>query len=482
MNFTSPVFFVFLPTVLLLYCILPKKLRWLLLLAASYLFYAYYDVRLLGLIFLTTLVSWLSSLCMEQAETRRGRKAALAFTLITCLSILFLFKYLNFALDGLFSLCNLLGAHISFQGFDLLLPMGISFYVFQTMSYSLDVYRGKAAAEKHIGYYALFVVFFPQLVAGPIERPGDLLPQLKQAPSPEKIDFAEGFRFLLRGYAKKLLIADYLAGFVDTAYENISTAGGAALLAATLLFALQIYCDFSGYSDIALGSARFLGIRLTENFRNPYRAASIRDFWRRWHISLTRWFTDYLYIPLGGSHRGLLYQCRNIFITFLVSGLWHGADLTFVIWGGLHGIYLVGETLLFRASAHSEEKNPDSRRKFPQQLLTFLLVCLAWIFFRAATPKDAFTVIAEIFTNPQPGNLLIGLGLRQAQLLVLLLLILLLPLLERLPAISFAASEKGYNRQCRTALLYFLLGLAVLICRCLILTGQGDTSFIYFQF
>lgn len=476
MSFTTPVFFVFLPMVLLFYRLLPHKYRWLLLLTASYLFYAFYDVKLLGLILLTTLVSWFSALCMEQADTRKGKRLALILTLGICLGILFYFKYLNFTINGLFALCRLLGADISFQGFDILLPMGISFYTFQTMSYVLDVFRGKAAAEKHVGYYALFVVFFPQLVAGPIERPGDLLPQLKLSPTPNRADWAEGFRLFLRGYAKKLLIADYLSGIVDTAYGNIREAGGAALLAATLLFAVQIYCDFSGYSDIAAGSARFLGIRLTENFHHPYRAVIIRDFWQRWHISLTRWFTDYLYIPLGGSRKGLLSRCRNILIVFLVSGLWHGADLTFVIWGGLHGIYLAGETLLLG------KRKVTGRGRAVSRIITLTLVCFAWIFFRAASTGDALLVIREIFTHAQTGNLLAGLGLHQDGAVVLALLLMLLPLLEKLPAFPCGEDPEDKALRSRTALLYFLLSLAVLICRCLILTGQGDTAFIYFQF
>lgn len=510
MSFTSPAFFLFLPAVLLLYQLFPAKYRFLLLLAASCFFYAFYDVRLLGLIFLTTLVSYLSAICMEQAETKKGKRLALAFTMTVCLGILFLFKYLNLAADGIFALCRLSGADISFDGFHILLPMGISFYVFQTMSYAFDVYGGKMAAEKHLGYYALFVVFFPQLVAGPIERPGDLLPQLKRSRPICKENLLDGLCLFLRGYAKKILIADYLAGFVDAAYENIKEAGGAALLFATLLFAIQIYCDFSGYCDIALGCARFLGIRLSQNFRRPYQAVSIRDFWHRWHISLTRWFTDYLYIPLGGSKRGLFCHCRNIMITFLVSGLWHGADLSFVCWGGLHGIYLILETLLSHGMKRllsrkqdtcqdfltsQDQKVRSSKRPFPcreiccklktilQRTLTFLLVCFAWIFFRAATLDDAFLVIHEIFTHWQIGSLFAVLDLTRAKLILLAGMVLLLPFLEKLPAVRSSELPLSQARmQCSTALLYFLLITAILLCRCLVLTEQGATAFIYFQF
>lgn len=462
MSFTSPVFFIFLPVVLLLYRFLPKRGRLPLLLAASYLFYAYYDVRLLGLILLTTVVSYLAA-----------RKHSIRLCMVVCLLILFVFKYFNFTLQGLFGICNLFGASISFSGFSILLPMGISFYVFQTMSYTFDVHRGTIEAEQNYWYYSLFVVFFPQLVAGPIERPADLLPQLKASPTPTKADMAEGFCLFLRGYAKKLLIADYVAVFVNTAYGAVETAGGAALGIATLLFAIQIYCDFSGYSDIALGCARFMGIHLSENFRRPYLATSIRDFWKRWHISLTRWFTDYLYIPLGGNRKGLFRQCCNTLITFFVSGLWHGANITYVIWGGLHGFYLVVETLLFRRKRNSPKSNKTTWFQVAvQRLLTFLLVCFAWIFFRASTLQDAFTVIRSIFTDFRLAQLMSGLNIRPEEILVILLLIILLPCLEKLPR----------PRETRTILTYFLLILTLVICRSMILIGQGSTSFIYFQF
>lgn len=468
MSFTSPVFFIFLPIVLLLYRILPKKYRPVLLLAASYIFYAYYDVRLLTLIFITTIVSYICARCMN-TESAKARKRALIIAIITCLGILFAFKYFNFAVDGVFSILRLFGVNISFDGFDILLPMGISFYVFQTMSYTFDVYRGKYNAESNLGYYALFVVFFPQLVAGPIERPADLLPQLKNAPTPSRQDFAEGFKMFLRGYAKKFLIADFVAVFVNTAYSNPKEAGGAALIVATIMFAFQIYCDFSGYSDIALGCARFMGIRLSENFHSPYSASSIGEFWKRWHISLTRWFTDYLYIPLGGSRKGLPCQCRNIMIVFLVSGLWHGANLTYVVWGGLHGFYLIIEKLI------SKRKLEHKHNKFFGIIITFTLVCFAWIFFRASSINDALYIIRTIFTNFNGGHLLLGLGITTVELLAALLLICALPLIEKLPTLCRPL-------QARTLLFYYILTIAIIICRSYILTGYGSSAFIYFQF
>ncbi len=457
MSFVSPVFFLFLPLVVTVYWLAPPKFRWGPLLAASLLFYAWHNIWLLSLIVATILVSYLCARMMEAVQSQKGKKQALAFSITVCLGILAIFKYLDFAIDSVCSLANLLGAEISFSGLHILLPMGISFYVFQTMSYVFDVYRGTVPAEKHLGYYALFVTFFPQLVAGPIERPENLLPQLKQAQTFRAGLFGDAAPYLLRGYCKKVLIADFIAPFVVQAYDNIATAGGFALAVATVLFAVQIYCDFSGYSDIALGCGRLMGINLMENFRSPYGASSIRDFWRRWHVSLTDWFTDYVYIPLGGSRAGLLKTCRNILITFLISGLWHGANWTFVIWGGLHGLYLVTERLL--------------GEKFrPGKAVTFFLVCFAWIFFRSASVSDAFAVIAQIFTPWTKGP-----GLQPKELLTCSLLLALLPFVERIPT-------PQQNSPSRTYLVYLFGILAVIFCRFLVLTTYGETAFIYFQF
>lgn len=478
MSFVSPVFFLYLPAVLVLYWLIPGRYRWMVLLPASLLFYAWHNVWLLGLILLTILVSYRCGLAIEDAATPRGRKLALAADAVVCLGVLFLFKYLDFTLAGVFGLARLLGFEVSFSGVHLLLPMGISFYTFQTLSYAIDVCRGMVPAERHLGYYALFVTFFPQLVAGPIERPGALLPQLKEPRKFSDADVPEGLRCLLRGYVKKVLLADYLAPFVDAAYDNAAAAGGSALAVATALFALQIYCDFSGYTDIALGCGHLMGIRLTENFRRPYAAASLRDFWRRWHISLTGWFTDYLYIPLGGSRRGLGRQCLNTLVVFAVSGLWHGANVTFLVWGLFHGVCLVGERLLLRGR---EVRSRAGR--LVHRGATLLVVWFAWIFFRSPTMADALLIIRSIFTDFSPGAILSGLGMGGAELLGACLLVALLPLAEGLPALARAgAAPARLGRQSRTVLLYFLLTASVLACRCLVLTGGGAAAFIYFQF
>ena len=476
MSFTAPEFLLFLAAVLILYRAAPQSWRWAVLLPASYFFYACHNVWLLSLILITTLTSYLCALRMEKTSSKGKRRAVLAVDLAVCLGILFVFKYLDFALGGIFSLLSLFGDHGEFHGLNLILPMGISFYVFQTLSYTIDVYRGTVSAERHLGYFALFVVFFPQLVAGPIERPADLLPQLRRSPDPKAEDISQGLRCLVRGYAKKVLIADWLARFVDAAYADAANAGGAALAAATVLFAVQIYCDFSGYSDIALGCARLMGVRLTENFRRPYGAATVRDFWRRWHISLTRWFTGYLYIPLGGSRKGPVRRCVNILAVFLVSGLWHGADVTFLIWGGLHGLYLAAETLL--PESRKERSGPRPLRR----AVTLALVCFAWIFFRAENLPHAAQVLQTIATDFRPGNALAGLAMSMPELLTALMLLALLPMLEALPVLTGEPAEGAALQSNRAVTLYFLLITAVVLCRCIALTRGGDTSFLYFQF
>lgn len=464
MSFTQPVFLLFLPVVVLLYWLIPGKFRWALLLAASYLFYMYWNPVLVILLLVSTFVDYFCSLGMDDhPQDTKKKKLYLAISIFANLGLLFSFKYLNFFGQTVSSICRLFSIPYAAPAFDLILPVGISFYTFQTMSYTFDVYRGKVRAERHFGHYALFVTFFPQLVAGPIERPGDLLPQLKQPQTFRREYLLEGAHLLLRGYGKKVLIADFLAGFVDSAYSRAAAADGSALALATVFFALQIYCDFSGYSDIAQGCARLMGIRLRDNFRTPYAAASIRDFWRRWHISLTGWFTDYLYIPLGGSRVSTARTCVNIAITFLVSGLWHGANWTYVIWGGLHGLYLILERLF-------------CKKRSIGTIPTFLAVCFAWIFFRAATVSDAFAVICSIFSSWDLGATLPDLQMAPAELILCLLFAVLLPFLDRLPKLEPGKKLPAHG------LLYFFLTLCILCCRILVLTQHGETAFIYFQF
>lgn len=486
MNFLSFAFLTFFPVVLLLYWLLPAKTRPILLLIASYFFYISWNFWLVFLIFGTTCVSFFTAKGIARSQTRGMRVFLLSLTLILCLGCLAIFKYLNFFAANVTALIHLFGGRTEDFVFSLILPVGISFYTFQTLSYVIDVYRGKISCEPRFDYYALYISFFPQLVAGPIERPEHLIPQLRARHRFDAEDMAVGFRWMLRGFCKKAVIADLLAGIVESVYAQPSEANGAAVLIATVLFALQIYCDFSGYSEIALGTARMLGIRLMENFDRPYLAVGIADFWRRWHISLTSWFTDYLYIPLGGNRKGLLRRCINTLIVFFVSGLWHGANWTFVVWGMLHGCYLVAALFL---------KKPWERLltalRIPQRnavyrgvvrLFTFALVCFAWIFFRAATLSDAAILLERLFTAWDTNCWSAAFRLFDVapiRLLLIPLCVALLCLLRRMPEETV---HLPVARKAERALAEYYLLLAVALAWFILLASGTESSFIYFQF
>ena len=373
MNFTSPAFVFGFPLVLAVHWAMPARWRWAWLLAASVMFYAVGSRSALPLLVAVTLGTYISARGIEAAQSRRAKRLWCALAVALCMGSLAVFKY-----------AGLLGFKKAS-----LLPAGISFYTFQTLAYVLDVARGRQRAERHLGLYALFVCFFPQLVAGPIERSGDLLPQLK---SETRTLDVQGVLVLLRGFAKKLLLADAVAPFVDAVYAAPGAAGGPRAVLATALFAAQIYFDFSGYSDIARGAAALLGVRLRENFDRPYAAKTPREFWRRWHMSLNAWLTDYLYIPLGGSRRGLARQCVNLLLVFALSGLWHGAAGHYVVWGIFHGLVCVGQLLVERRA----------KRALPlwaSHGLTLAAVGLGWVFFRAESVSAAADLLASAATG-----------------------------------------------------------------------------------
>lgn len=454
MKFNSLEFLIFLPVVCVLHWILPHRSRWALLLCASWLFYFWWDWTAGLLLVGATLVSWLCAREIAHAKSVGGRRALLVLELVSSLGCLALFKY-----SGFFA--SLAGVELPWR---IMLPVGISFYTFQTLSYVLDVYRGRDEPEHHFGYYALFVAFFPQLVAGPIERPGSLLPQLKAKRKFRTENLSTGGWLLLEGYFKKLVIADSLAPFVDRVFAAPEEALGPEAALATVLFGLQIYCDFSGYSDIARGAAKLLGVELMENFRRPYAAATVRDFWRRWHISLTGWFTDYVYIPLGGNRRVLSRQVVNILIVFLLSGLWHGAGWTFLTWGLIHGVYQAAGAVWGSVREHAE------RRGICAHTRTFLLISFPWLFFRADSMRDALTLLSR---------LTIG-------------WVELLPVLQRaaplaLPLICLPLAERlGEDHLPRdwyaSALTVFCAVTAIVIAWLDQLAGGGNNVFIYFQF
>lgn len=485
MTFNSWEFLIFYPVVLLLWFTLPKVCRRPMLLIASYFFYMCYQAELVFLIFATTLISWGASFLIEKSENKKVRRAALAVTLVVCLGVLFFYKYFNFFTGTVAGLISLFGGNVKPIVLDLMLPVGISFYTFQTLSYVIDVYRGDIRTEKNFFWYALYVSFFPQLVAGPIERPENLLPQLKEDHVWNRDDAVKGAKHMLLGFFKKVVVADTISVYVDAVYNQPSGATGLGVLLATLLFAVQIYCDFSGYTDIAIGCARVMGIRLMKNFDHPYTATSIREFWSRWHISLSTWFRDYLYIPLGGSRCGKARHMMNLFIVFLVSGLWHGANLTYVVWGAIHGVYQIVAALSrplrdrLLSSAGVSETSP-SVRAF-RRVMTFLLVSFAWIFFRAGSIADAWTLIVALFTgwSAAPASVLTGMGLGVTRILTVLVSILLLILLDRLLTHGDEADGSAlYVRRGNYIYLVWLIAFAW----ALLLSKGMESTFIYFQF
>lgn len=395
MLFHSIAFMIFLTIVFIIYWGIPHKFRWFLLLLSSYYFYMSWNAIDIVLILFTTILSYGAAILIEKRQKKAEKKGILVVSCALCLGILFFFKYFSFFFNSIVSCFPLFAWQVPFAIKKVVLPVGISFYTFQTLSYVVDIYRGKERAEHHFGIYASFISFFPQLVAGPIERTGNLLPQIKKE---QKFDYEKatyGLKLMAWGFFKKLAIADVLAVYVDKVYAKPQGFQGFSLLLATLFFTIQIYCDFSGYSDIAIGTAKLMGIDLMTNFKSPYFSASIKEFWGRWHISLSTWFRDYVYIPLGGNRVNNIRHAVNLILTFLVSGLWHGANWTFVLWGGIHGIAQVIENSLW-----GKRERIVKVRGFVWLIQVGVIFCfcvIAWIFFRASSISDAKYVITHLF-------------------------------------------------------------------------------------
>lgn len=394
MLFNSQLFAVFLTAVFLLYYILPARFRWVFLLLASYGFYINLHAAYGLLLFFSTLLTFLLALRLEKAPNQKKKRLCLTGGILPLLAILLVFKLGAPVIDRINALIDAGRLSLHPLTLRILLPAGVSFYFFQSMGYLIDVYKGKVRAERHFGHYALFVSFFPQLLAGPIGRADALLPQLKAERRFDYDSASYGLKLMAWGYFKKLVIADTFAVTVNQVYDNCRSYVGLVFIITTVMYAIQIYCDFSGYSDIAIGCARLFGVELTTNFKSPYLSFSIREFWSRWHISLSTWFRDYVYIPLGGSRAGRIRHCINLFITFLVSGFWHGSALTFLAWGAMHGLLQIIETFLYP----KRKAGAPARKKHWWQLpLTFCLVCLAWIFFRANSIQDALWILSRLF-------------------------------------------------------------------------------------
>ncbi|MEJ8755576.1 MBOAT family O-acyltransferase [Pontibacter sp. H259] len=393
MLFNSIEFLIFFPVVTLLYFLLPHRFRWMLLLAASCFFYMFFKAVYILILFFTIIIDYIAGICIEQSSTPKRKKWFLVASIVANVGVLAIFKYYNFFNDNITSLGEWLGFENNIPYLTILLPIGLSFHTFQAMSYTFEVYRGNQKAERHFGIYALYVMFYPQLVAGPIERPQNIIHQFYEKHYVEYHRIVSGLQLMAWGFFKKVVIADNLALMVDNVYNNPTEYTGISLILATFFFAFQIFCDFSGYSDIAIGSAQVMGFTLMKNFNRPYLAKSIPEFWSRWHISLSTWFRDYLYIPLGGNRVPKWRWYYNIFIVFMVSGLWHGASWTFIVWGALHGIYQVFGFMT--RSKRERLAEGIGLTKMPalhgalQTITVFLLASFAWIFFRASSLADA---------------------------------------------------------------------------------------------
>lgn len=405
MLFNSLDFAVFLPTVFILYWFVFKnslRSQNFLIVAASYIFYGWWDWRFLALIAFSTLVDYIVGIQLDKVENPFRRKGLLVLSLLVNIGLLAFFKYYNFFLDNFITAFTFMGMPIKANTLNIILPVGISFYTFQTMSYSIDIYRKKIQATKDLVAFTAFVSFFPQLVAGPIERASNLLPQFFERRKFDYLQATDGLRQILWGLFKKVVIADNCAEFANAIFNNSSEYEGSTLLLGALFFTFQIYGDFSGYSDIAIGTSRLFGFNLMQNFAYPYFSRDMAEFWRRWHISLSTWFRDYVYIPLGGSQGSKGQQIRNIFIIFLISGFWHGANWTFIVWGALNAIYFIPLLVFGKNRKNLETVALDKRfpsfRELLAMLATFALTVFAWIFFRAENMNHALSYISGVFS------------------------------------------------------------------------------------
>lgn len=481
MLFNSIDFAIFLPIVFILYWFgLNKnlKLQNLLLVVSSYFFYGWWDWRFLSLILFSTIVDYSVGLLLSKQENHSKRKVLLWTSIIVNIGFLGFFKYFNFFLDNFVTAFSFFGIEINAQSLNIILPVGISFYTFQTLSYTIDVYKRRLDPTKDFVAFAAFVSFFPQLVAGPIERAVNFLPQFYNKRTFEYAKAVDGMRQILWGLFKKIVIANNCAEHVNLIFNNSSESSGSVLILGAVLFAFQIYGDFSGYSDIAIGTARLFGFNLTRNFANPYFSRDIAEFWRRWHISLSTWFRDYLYIPLGGSRGGTKVIIRNTFIIFLVSGFWHGANWTFIIWGALNAIYFL--PLLLTKKNRQNLEIVAKGRIIPSlkdaffMLLTFGLTILAWIFFRAENLAHALQYLGGIVFDLD-SLLSLNVLLYYKSIKLILIIFIVIEWLGRENQFALQTIGLGWNRIYRY-LFYFVIITAI------IWLGGSDEQFIYFQF
>lgn len=495
MNFNSLEFLIFLSIVLLVYWVLPHKVRWVALLLASYYFYMSWNPWLVFLISGTTAVSYVAGIAISKTEKKGWKKFWLIAALVVCLGVLVFFKYFDFLLGSVIDFLNLFPLNLDGFALNLILPVGISFYTFQTLSYVIDVYRGTVPAEKHFGYYALFVCYFPQLVAGPIERSGDLLPQLKEKHTFNGGDLSAGLRYFLYGFFLKCAVADFLGVFVNNVFGNLGGANSLSVFLAGILFVMQMFGDFAGYSLIATGCARMMGVKLTRNFDRPYLAVSYTDFFRRWHITLTRWFTDYVYIPLGGNRKGKIRRLLNTFIVFFLCGLWHGANRTYVLWGLWIACLINAESLLRKPFNKLCERLKLDRNgtlfTLCRRILMWITLAPASLIFRSASVAQLGEVYTVLFTGfgNYFGGAFASLGITPLSVFLIAAVICCMCMLwyfaeyepnADTPKLLFAAAERTEYAQRSSVYFYVIVVIAVFWLS--LMASQDLSAFLYFQF
>ncbi|MEO7357972.1 MAG: MBOAT family O-acyltransferase [Ignavibacteria bacterium] len=489
MLFNSIHFLIFFPIVTILYFVTPHKFRWLLLLISSCYFYMAFIPVYILILFITIIIDYYAGIYIEKSEGKQKLKYLIISIISLCL-VLFIFKYFNFFNHSFAALSQKFFISYPIEDIGLILPIGLSFHTFQSLSYVIEVYRGNQKAERNFGIYSLYVMFYPQLVAGPIERPQNLLQQFYEK---HKVDYqriSDGLKLMAWGMFKKVVIADRLAVFVNQVYDSPYNYEGLSLIIATVFFAFQIYCDFSGYTDIARGAAQVMGFKLMLNFNRPYFSKSISEFWQRWHISLSTWFKDYLYIPLGGNRVAVPRWYFNLFITFLISGLWHGANWTFVIWGALHGMYLVSgiwtKSLRQRIVEFTGLSKIPTIHKWLQIIFTFSLVCFSWIFFRAADLESALYIVKNLI--PGIDNISSVFSAERAHILYLdknlfdfavaLILIIVLQLIQTLQRRGNIIEMLNKRSVVERWLVYYIIIAGIFIFG----EFKNTAQFIYFQF
>ena len=498
MLFNSYQFLIFFPIVCLMYWLIPVRFRYIWLLAASYCFYMGWNAKYALLLLFSTVITYLSGIfisrikALDITEKKKTKymKLCVVFSFVINLGVLGWFKYFDFIFENIQKAFNVIGITLNSPAFDIILPVGISFYTFQALSYTMDVYRGDIYAEKNFLKYALFVSFFPQLVAGPIERSKNLL---KQVSVPHRFDYEkcrEGFLLMLWGFFMKLVIADRAAIIVNTVYNNYQSYPGLYLVVATVLFAFQIYCDFGGYSTIAMGAAKIMGFDLMENFNCPYFSKSVSEFWRRWHISLSSWFKDYLYIPLGGNRKGRIRKYFNLMVVFLTSGLWHGAQWSFVVWGGLNGLFqIIGDLLKpIRDKLNKWFKLDRTAlsHKIFKVVFTFMLINFTWVFFRANRFLDGIGIIKSMLTNRNWWILfddsLFKLGQDWKNFMVLIAAILILLIADVFKYKGIKIREIILKQELWFRWSVYIFAIVFILVFGIWGPGYNDASFIYFQF